>query len=351
MPTSSSEAPVFNNMLIPTFDIAGAYSRGEVIGAWLPNADNLPTHIRRAARYEHDAAKDELPHYLFETAPKTEWKAGAWKGKRALLWHAWAKTDPLKALAGAQTTGDCVSWGERCKQDTRRCVEILIAGEREVYLKRQATCLLYSGRGHTGEGASPAGLAKWALKCGILLEDVFTDSAGKKWDFSSYQDYVRIGMQYGRSGMPQAVIDITSKNKVQGASLVRDIEQLCDLLYTGYPSSVGFSLNTASSGNPVSKLSGRTAHQTCIVGFDDTPEARAACKQSMGYEDTVIFYDQSWGKWNNVSGILSAWEPWGEGMYCHSAKECQRHLSEGECWTTSGSIAGFVGTPVDNLLI
>lgn len=340
-----------DNLLIPTPDLVRGYQTGKIIGAYI-DSDRLPSHIRKLARYQQDAFKREAPHPLFETAPKKGWKAGEWKGKRAFLWHFWLKADPEKALWGAQVTGDCVSWGERCKQDIRRCVEFLLKGEREVYLRRQATCLLYSGRGHTGQGASPSGIANWALRCGILLEDpAFKDSTGKAWDFSDYQTYVRHGMSYGRGGMPQAVIDVTSKNKVLGQSLVRDTEQLCDLLYNGYAVSKGFSLGTASSGNPVSRISGTTAHQTCIVGFDDTPEARAKCKASLGYEDTVIFSDQSWGNWNQVTGRLPEWEPWGQGMYIHSARDEQRFLNEREAYATTGSIEGFVGTPIDNLLI
>lgn len=342
---------MYNNMLIPTTDLIRAYRRGDVIGAWL-DADNIPSHLRKVARYERDRFRSEVPAPEFATAPKVNWKAGDWKGKRALLWHPWIKSDAALALKGAQVTGDCVSWGERCKQDVRRCVEIMLLGERERYVRRQATCLLYSGRGHTGQGASPSGIANWALKCGILLEDPeFVDSSGKKWNFGEYRDYVQQGIRYGQGGMPQAVIDITSKNKVLGQSKVRDTAELCDLFLNGYAASVGFSLDTAPSGNPVSRLSGRTAHQTCMVGFDDTELGRAMCKKSLGYEDTVIFYDQSWGNWNKVTDIPEEWQPWGEGMYCHSAREAQRHIDEGECIATTGSIQGFVGNPIDNLLI
>ncbi len=341
---------MFDNMLYSPQEIVRGYKTGGIVGAWL-DAPHLPWHVRRAARYQRDEFKAELPNPEFATAPKVNWKAGAWKGKRAFLWKAWIALDPIKALFGNQATGDCVSWGERGKVDTRRCVEIVNLGEPEAYVKRQATCLLYSGRGHTGQGASPLGIANWSTKCGILLEEEFTDSSGKKWDFREYSNYVRLGMQYGRTGMPQAIIDITSKNRVVNQSIIRDIEQLCDGLFNGYSASLGFSLDTARTGNPVSRLQGSTAHETFICGFDDTPEARAACKQSLGYEDSVIFYDQSWGKWNNVTNILTDWEPWGEGMYCHSARDCQRHLNEGECTMASGGVLGFVGTPLDNMLI
>lgn len=341
-----------DHMLLPVDDVVRAYKSGDLIGAFI-DSPVLPSHLRKIASYNNDLLDDEVGHnnVNFESALKTNWKAGEWKGKCAYLWHYWVALDKSKALVGAQATGDCVSWGERCKQEIRRCVEMLQKGEREVYKSRQATCLIYAGRGHTGAGASPAGLANYATKCGILLEAPLTDSSGKQWDFTDYANYVREGMNRGRTGFPQAVLDITSKNRATGLARVRAIDELCDLMWNGYPASVGFSLDSSNKGNPVSRLSGSTAHQTCMVGFDDTPEARAICKQSMGYEDTIIFYDQSWGNWNSVNNRLAKWEPWGQGMYCHSSRDAQRHIKENECFTTTGSIIGFVGNPVDNLLI
>lgn len=341
---------LLDTMLIPTYDVPRLYRERRLIGAFI-DTDILPSYMRREARYRRDEARAELgSRFNFETAPKSNWKAGDWKGKRALLWKAWQVMDPSMALFGAQTTGDCVSWGERGKQDTTRCVEIVNLGQMEEYIKRQATCLIYSGRGHTGAGASPWGLANWAIKCGILLEDRFTDAAGKEWDFSEYSKYVKIGMQAGRTGMSKDIIAITSKKGVKTQSGVKTIEALCDALNNGKACSVGFSLDTSPRGNPISKLSGRTAHQTFICGFDDTEVGRAMVKKSLGYEDTAIIYDQSWGPWNEVTDIPEEWKPWGQGMYAHSARDCQKHLNEGEAIVCS-DVDGFVGTPLNTLLI
>lgn len=339
-----------SNMLIPVDDLIQAYRRRQIIGAFLDSPE-LPSDVRRRARYERDQAMRELPAPDFASAPKTNWKAGEWKGKRAFLWKSWIALDPTMGLFGAQLTGDCVSWGERCKQDTMRCVDIQTKGKRFDYVKRQATCLLYSGRGHTGAGASPAGIANWSTKCGILLEvPDFKDSAGKNWDFSEYRNYVQVGMQYGRSGMPKAIIDVTAKNRVVSQSNVKTIEELCDLLINGKATSVGFSLDTAPAGNPISKLKGSTAHQTCIVGYDDTELGRAMVKKSLGYEDTAIFYDQSWGNWNKLTDVPEEWKPLGEGMYIHSGRDCQRHLNEREAFAAS-DVVGFEGKKINNLLL
>lgn len=341
---------MINNLLLPTNELVTQYRSGQLIGAYM-DADHLPTDIRKQARYEQSEFKNDQPFPRFDAAPKT-FVAEDWKGKKAHLWKFWIQADPSKGLMGAQVTGDCVSWGERGKQDVRRCVEFLMLGERERYIERQATCLIYSGRGHTGQGASGSGLANWATKCGILLEvSDFKDSQGKTYDFSNYRDYVNMGIRYGRTGLPKEIIDVTSKNRVVGQSKVRTTNELCDLMLNGYAASVAFSLDTSSRGDPVSRLSGRTAHQTCMVGFDDTDLAHQVCKRSLGYEDTLIFYDQSWGKWNTITNLPEEWKPWGEGMYIHSARDAQRHINEGECIVCTDSILGFKATDIDNLLI
>lgn len=353
---------MFNNDLLggvnlrPPQDIPYLYRTGQIIGAMLatPAADNLPSHIRAFAAYQRDKARDELGrvNFNFETAPKIgTWGAGAWKGKRALLWKAWLALDPTKGLWGAQLRGDCTSWGERCKQEVRRCVEIVTDGQMEKYVKRQATCLIYSGRGHTGDGASPIGIANWAVRCGILLEDTFTDADGKVWDFSDYNTYNTIGARYGATGMPQSIIKLTSKNHVVSQSNVKTVDAGCDLMFRGYPYSIGFSLDTEPVGTPVSHLRGSTAHETCVVGFDDTDLGRSLCKASLGYEDTVIFYDQSWGNWNRLTDVPEEWKPLGQGMYMHSARDHQRHLNEGEAMACSGGILGFDASPISNVLL
>jgi hypothetical protein len=350
--------------LRPVQDIPALYRSGKIMGAFLatPALDVMPSHIRRFAQYQRDQARSDWGRETFDFATAKKfgtdgpegflWGAGAWKGKRALLWKAWMIIDPARGTKGAQLTGDCCSWGERCKQDTRRAVQIVTEGQLDEYILRQATCLIYSGRGHTGGGASPAGIANWATKCGILLEDpAFVDAAGKTWDFSSYQNYVNLGVRYGATGMPRSIIDITSKNRVVSQSNVRTTDALFDLLLSGRAASVGFSRNTASTGNPVSRFQGSTAHQTCFVGFDDTDVGRAAVKASLGYEDTAVMLDQSWGPgWNHLTNIPDEWQPISEGMYVHSARDAQLLLNEGECFVAN-DLEGFVAKHISNKLL
>jgi hypothetical protein len=337
-------------------EIVQAYHTGKMMGAFLadPAMDNLPSHIRAFARYQHDQARDEIgrSHFNFETAKKYgAWGAGAWKGQRAFLWKAWIILDQKKALRGAQLTGDCTSWGERCKQETRRAVEIVTDGVPEKYVARQATCLIYSGRGHTGQGASPIGIANWAVKCGILPEGTFTDANGKVWDFSDYNAYVNYGIKYGATGMPQSIIQITKKAHVVSQSLVTTTDALFDLLLRGYPTSVGFSRATASTGNPVSRFQGSTSHETCFIGFDDTDVGREMVKQSLGYEDTAVMLDQSWGNWNRLTNVPQEWQPISEGMYVHSARDAQLLLNERAAMACTGGIDGFAADPIDNRLL
>jgi hypothetical protein len=303
--------------LRPVQDIPALYRSGKIMGAFLatPALDVMPSHIRRFAQYQRDQARSDWGRETFDFATAKKfgtdgpegflWGAGAWKGKRALLWKAWMIIDPARGTK----------------------------------------------RGHTGDGASPAGIANWATKCGILLEDpAFVDAAGKTWDFSSYQNYVNLGVRYGATGMPRSIIDITSKNRVVSQSNVRTTDALFDLLLSGRAASVGFSRNTASTGNPVSRFQGSTAHQTCFVGFDDTDVGRAAVKASLGYEDTAVMLDQSWGPgWNRLTNVPEEWQPISEGMYVHSARDAQLLLNEGECFVAN-DLNGFVAKKISNKL-
>lgn len=354
---------ILARMIYPPQDIPNLYMSGRIMGAFLadPAMDNMPSHIKRFAQYQRDQARSDwgTQQFNFETAKKLSgsgpnsftWGTGAWKGQRALLWKAWIVLDAAKALKGAQLTGDCVSWGERCKQDTRRAVQIVSEGQMQQYVRRQATCLLYSGRGHTGQGASATGIANWATKCGVLLEDpAFKDSAGKTYDFSDYSNYVNMGIRYGAGGMPRSIIDITSKNRILTQSNVTSTDALFDLMYSGHPTSVAFSRATASTGNPCSQFQGSTSHQTCFIGFDDTEVGRAMVKKSLGYEDTAVMLDQSWGSWNRLTDVPEEWKPISEGMYVHSARQAQLLLNEREGFA-GGDVNGFVARKISNVLL
>jgi len=327
----------FDNLLIPTVELPGMYERGEILGAYLDSED-FPADIRALARYGADEFQANEPHPLFATAPKDPEIVGSGKGKFCPIWHKYIAQDPSKAMAGSQYTGDCVSWGARCASDITRSWEIWL-GDLESYVVRQATAMLYAARGHTGQGADPARISRAHVADGVLLEQAYLDG---KWDFTDYSKYVKLGMSYGRSGLPEELKAITRLHKMETTSAVRGAEEWMDALWNGYGIHYGFSAGVSSVGSPISRLSGRTAHDVACVGYDDSPEAIEA------YGETVFFFDQSWGNWNTVTNIPERWKPWGQGMYALLKSSLERQGISGYCFS---KFNGFKSQPFDNLLI
>ncbi len=333
-----------SRLLIPKRELLNAYDTKRVVGCYLDHPD-LPSPIRRAARYSKAEFRNDAKHPRFATAPHGAGFVGSGKGNKRHLWKAYLKTDAAKAMRGNQFTGDCVSWGVRCGIDLTRVWQFAVLGKLEEYIVRSATAMLYAERGHTGQGASTSRVALSAAKTGILLEQKY-DVEGKAWDFTNYDSYVKLGMSYGRTGLPQALKAITQKNLVQTVSELSDPEELFDALYNGFGCCVGSMLGVASTGNPMSVKRGSWSHCMGIVGYDDTPEGHALCKKCLGYDDAIIFWDQSWGNWNNVIDIPEDWQPWGEGMFAISLRDTMSAIRNGECLAFS-AIDGFAARDLD----
>lgn len=331
-----------DNLLIDTLELPGAYASGQVVGAIIDDP-LLPARLREQARREHSEVLGSLPFPLLCRDADLSAITGSSKGQLCTPWKFYLKSDPQSAMTGAQKTGDCVSWGSRTASDITRCWEVWNKQD-ESYVKRQATCLLYSGRGHNGQGASPARLSKWHVETGFLLEDLFTDTDGKSWDFRDYASYVRIGMSYGRSGFPKSITDITKQHKLQTCSLVEEMDALADCLWNGYGAHCGSSIGVSSSGDPISHLRGSWAHDMAIVGFDDRPETHTK------FGSRIWFWDQSWGEWNKVTNIPAEWQPWGQGMFALSENDTWRAVRQGGTWVFSNS-NGFPARPFNNLLV
>jgi hypothetical protein len=323
-------------------ELLHAYEVGQIMGAWL-DIPLLPAAIRQQARYEQAEVMETLdyPRLIYD-APLGA-IVGSSKGKLCAPWKFYLRSDAELALSGAQLTGDCVSWGVRTASDITRCWKIWMSGGHE-YRKRQATCLIYSGRGHNGRGASPAKLSKWHVNTGFLLEDVFTGTDGKKWDFTTYSNYVRLGMSYGRVGFPNSITDITKEFRHQQTSLTEDMDSLADCLYNGYGAHCGSGIGVSSTGDPISSLRGYWAHDMAIVGFDDRPETHEK------YGSRIWFWDNSWGNWNRVSNIPDDWKPWGQGMFALSENSTWKAVRQGGTWVFAET-KGFPAQPFDNLLV
>lgn len=319
------------------------YESGRMIGAYVDHPD-LPAHVRRIARREHAQTMNELKIPRFERDADTSAIAGSSKGQLCTPYKQYLATDPTKALSGAQSTGDCVSWGTRTASDMTRVWEILVGRQPEEYVKRQATAMIYARRGHTGQGANGSTLSKWHIKDGFLLEQIVKDADGKDWDFSEYRNYVSIGMKHGRTGLPEALLQVTRPHRLKVTTLVAEMDALADAIFNGYCPHVCSSLGVSSKGNPVSRRSGSWAHDMAIVGFDDTEE----CHRQFG--GRIWFWDQSWGDWNTVTNIPEQWKPWGQGMFALSENDTWFAVRQEETWIFSDS-EGFPARPYDHLVI
>lgn len=315
-----------------------AYLGGRLHGV-IVDDPGLPWYVRRAARYEADALQglrgDSL---VWEESVAYAAIQGLGSGKRVMQWHDYLRIDPVKAMKGAQATGDCVSWSIRDARDRLRCL-VIAAGKLFAYITRQATCGIYSGRGHTGQGASPTRLSQWAVKIGTLLEQLYLDG---KYDFRSYSDYVRWGMSRGRVGMPDDLLELTKPYTDERTFVVTTWQGMIDAMAAGYTVHCGSNMGVSSYGNPVSRLSGSWAHDMSVPGYDSTKEF---------VKDEVVFFDQSWGNWNKVENLPDAWKPWGEGMFCITRSDFERRAlsAGGTCVFVPGKY--FPADPINNLLI
>ena len=324
-------------------DLERAYSAGRLVGCFVPKDQDAPWWARRAGAYDLDQAVAELRIPVFGVGSSGERIEGTGKDKLCAPWHFYLKLDPSSAMKGAQKTGDCVSWAIRGASDTTRCFEILGKGEPETYVKRQATCGIYAGRGHTGSGGSPARLSRYLVYIGIVLEQTYKTPKAE-YDFRDYDQYVSWGMKRGSVGVPDDLRAITMVHGPRTTSLVVGMEELKDLLWNGYGVHCGSGIGVSAYGNPVSRLKGSWAHDMQICGYDDRPDTRKK------FGEAVFFWDQSWGNWNAVENLPEEWKPWGQGMFALTESDTWKAVRQQGTWVFSNT-DGFPAQPMHNLLI
>jgi hypothetical protein len=320
------------------------YKLGYLNGVLL-DIEGVPWNFRKFAKYNFDflkANQEDNQSIIFEDTTYYHAIRGSSKGVRVMGHQNYLKIDPKKAMSGAQSTGDCVSWAIRDALDRLRTNKIA-GGAWEAYIERQATCGIYSGRGHTGQGADPVGLSAFAVKIGTILEIVY-EIGGKKYDFTNYDNYVSWGMSRGRQGVPDDLLEKTKQYTAGGYKVVATTDALADLLANGGTAHCGSGIGVSSQGDPISRLQGSWAHDMSIVGFDDTSE----CHEKFG--GRIWLWDQSWGNWNSVSNIPDWWKPWGQGMFALTDASTQRAVGQGgTCVFYDGK--WFDAEPIENKII
>jgi hypothetical protein len=297
--------------------------------------ENFPWYVRKAAAWDLAWANDQMDDdVIWERSRLGNKYQGAGSGKRLMFHQDYVRRSP-KAGVGAQATGDCVSWAIRFVLELLR-VQRIMQGEWHEWYMRQATCGIYSGRGHTGQGASPVRLTKFAIDIGTLFETQYFDG---KYDFREYRDYVRWGMSRGRVGMPDDLLEVTKPYHAKTYRVITTTEGLRDAWAAGQEEGgcqihCGSGIGVSSRGDPVSRLSGSWSHDMGLSGFDDTKEF---------YNECVFSWDQSWGNWNQVTNIPEPWKPIPQGMFFLAERSMPSALrANGTC-----AFFGFEGKPAE----
>lgn len=269
------------------------------------------------------------PVYFGDVCPHL---AGAGEAKRALLYRSREKYDPGAFSQEPQTTGDCVSHGDRNARDTTRSVEIDIHRQPEEYFRRGATEPTYGARGWTGEGMDPATATRFVREVGWLMRENYGVV-----DLSRYDS--QIGTSWGGRGVPQEVKDLCRKYRVGRDVVPRSAAEARDLLASGYAGHSGQTWGTPArtKADGLNRRSTGWNHDMATVGMDWTREL---------WSVEVFFVQNSWGAWNEPNPVWKQHEeilgPWIPGMIVVPVDEYDRYF------VRSGSIsyyADIVGVP------
>lgn len=286
------------------FDIVNAYVNG------------LPGAICNIE--DTEALLNSLPMPLFGKA-----LAGSGKGKLALLYKYVQKFEPEFGSYERQVVGDCVSHATRNAIDVTRAFEILELKEAESFLVRSATEGIYGSRGHSGEGMSCSGAAKFVTQLGgVLLRQKYGSV-----DLTTYDG--KKAASWGRSGVPKNLVEAAKKNPVETASLIRTTEEARDALANGYAmsvcSNVGFSVRRDDNG--IADPNGSWNHAMAWIAVDDTHTRLKEC---------LFLVQNSWGMWNGGPKIHE--QP--DGSFWIRESVAARMLAQNGAWVYS-NVVGF----------
>lgn len=307
--------------------LASAFDSGHMYGAFVRDAKEQPFWARQFAQYNFDFLKANQPDgdsIYMEDSAWYERIRGAGKNARVMQNQWGFRVCRKKWGKGAQATGDCTSWSKRFMNDALRARRIIKTGKWESWIERGATCGIYRGRGHTGQGADPVMITAYLCEIGTLLELEYdlTSAGGKRYDFREYDQYVDWGVTGGRVGMPKDLIAVTGNAKPLGYKVIRDIETVFDVIAAGGAVGCGASWGVQDRGNPLSGAGRPWGHDMAVCGIDTTREF---------VQCDVVAVDQSWGNWNEVTNVPDAWKPMSEGQFFVDAALYRKAIEQGGC--------------------
>lgn len=231
---------------------------------------------------------------------------GNGKGKLSLPWLATWKVWPECWPGPGQTTGDCVSWGTKNACLVTLGAEIVSGKPDEVTGRIEgppdvpaeginqgvlSTEVIYGHRGHSGQGADCARLARYVVSVGGLMVRKNYEEIGL--DLTRYNS--SIGARWGGRGTPEEVNKIAKEHPVRTATELSGQEQVRDFLASGYGvntcSGLGFSSTRNEDG--FSEQRGSWSHSQAIIGYDDREDTIKK------YGEPLALWLNSWGKWNS----------------------------------------------------
>jgi hypothetical protein len=257
---------------------------------------------------------------LFGAAPLAE-IAGSGEGKLSIPYVSVLKH--VKAYAGRQTQGDCVSWGTVGACLISAVGDFVARGESETLVLPFATEPIYGLRGHSGEGASCATLARAVCeggKGGLLLRQPYPEIGE---DFTTYQG--QKGSNWGRNGTPEKICAEMRKHQVKQWHVVESLEEARDLLANHYGvngcSGYSFSDKRDEWGQSPRTKTGWN-HSMSWIAYDDRPLTHEK------YGDSLVCIDQSWGNWNS-GGWHADYGPTPEGAFWILGRHARGMISGG----------------------
>lgn len=277
--------------------------------------------------------EEAIYEYLLETSKhplfgnsSTKIK-GSGKGKLSLPFLSYFKFDK-GAFSERQTDSDCVSHSTRNVCDVSRSVEIDILNEKESWIARGATEIIYLNRGHSGAGMSCARAVDFVTRTGgILVRKNYPGAV----DLTKYDS--RIGANRDGRGSSDKVLKLAQKHQMQTASLIRSVDEAIDSIANGYAvticSSYGFTNKRDSNG--FCKRQGTWMHALSLVGIDDFGKNKGA----------VIA--NSWGDW--CSGGHPSWGKLPVGCFMITYEDLAGMLAHNGAY----AISNFNGFPPQKL--
>lgn len=215
---------------------------------------------------------------------------------------------------------NCVSHATRNAVDVTRAVEIK-NGDKEEFLARGATEGIYQSRGHSGQGMTCSGAARYVSQTGGIL---------LRKDYGAVNLSVYNSSLGANSRIPESVYKTEAqKHQVKTVSNIRTIEEARDALANGYALSVcsGYGFSSKRDANGIAKRSGGWSHAMAWIACDDTRER---------FNEILFLVQNSWGVWNSGPKVHD--QP--EGSFWIREADARGMLAEGGAWVFS-DVNGF----------